>query len=1223
MGDDDDPVFPDSPPIPATRRFRAPDGSPDPGYLSPGARKEKLRRDRGAAKTPRRGRNTALPYPELRAASAFSFLDSASLPEDLVARAAELELPAVALVDRSGVYGAPRFYKAAKEAGVRALVGAEVMLARPDPDGRGQALPLQRKARRRKDREGLEKSLRSDVEAGPAPARPTPPPSTTAAPRRVLRDPLPVSGTAAPPRLSLLVASRAGYKNLCRLLTAAARDKPKGAAVAGWDEIAAHTEGICCTTGGDEGPVARALRDGGLDAARAELERLAALFPGRLWVELQRHRRRDEEHRNVALVDLAARLRLPLVATNGVRYARRADKPLHDVLSCIREHVTLDAAGTLLAAERERHLKGAAEMESLFADLPAALAGARELASRLDFTLADLGYRFPDFPLPPGETPSSYLRHLAWNGARARFRPLTGRAQSQIEKELALIEKLDLAGYFLIVWDVVRFCNEEKILVQGRGSAANSAVCYALGITAVDPVKMELLFERFLSEERGEWPDIDLDLPSGDQREKAIQYVYARYGAEGGSGAAMTANVITYRDRSAAREVAKSLGWSSEQIDRLSKQLGSWNIDRAHGDPRELAGEMASAGFDPQDPRVRRFAELWLRIQNLPRHLGQHSGGMVIAAGRLDEVVPLEPASMPGRVVVQWDKDDCADLGLIKVDLLGLGMLDALEEAVPLIRAREGVHVDFAQLPPDDPKVFAMLQQADTVGVFQVESRAQMASLPRNHPERFYDLVVQVAIIRPGPIVGGMVHPYFERRRGREEVTYPHPSLEPVLKRTLGVPLFQEQILRMSMVTAGFSGGEAEELRRAMGFKRSVERMDHIERRLREGMERNGIHGATQEAIVTSIKSFALYGFPESHAASFALIAYASAWLKAYHPTAFLIALLNAYPMGFYHPATLVTDARRHGVEVRPIDINHSGWRCRWEETEKSPSRMVRDAHPIANGACRLGMKYVRGLRQKVAERIEAEQARGPFRSADDLVRRCALHRDELSTLAHAGALACLGLTRRQALWQVALASRPAGEMFVEDPEPAGSGRAGAGPAPTSGRNADFDVCDSSRDGGRSGVGAGPAPARPESGCPLPEMTPFEETVADFENTEMTTGAHPVTYVREVLDRQGVTPAAKLAALPNRDRVRIGGAVIVRQRPGTARGLLFVTLEDETGTIQAAVMPDLLQEHRQVLVRSPGLIIEGVLQKRDGTLTVKAEKVWPLSMTPVTSHDFH
>ncbi|HEV8242142.1 MAG TPA: error-prone DNA polymerase [Thermoanaerobaculia bacterium] len=1205
--DDDDAIFPDSPP-PATRRFRAADGSPDPGYLSAGARKEKLRQQRSAvrdvsgapqAKGARRAK--ALPYPELRVASAFSFLDAASLPEDLVARAAALELPAVALVDRSGVYGAPRFYKAAKEAGIRALVGAEVMLKTAElaPSRSPRALRALAMTDSSTRSVTVESSLRgaqrrSNLDRSRAP---------TAATTRRRAEPLPVSGPNAPPRLTLLVESRAGYKTLCRLLTAAARDKPKGAAAATWEEVAAHTEGLCCITGGDEGPLAHALRDGNLDAARDELARLAALFPGRLYVELQRHRRRDEEHRNVALVDLARRLRLPLVATNGVRYARRRDKPLHDVLACIREHTTLDGAGTLLAAERERHLKGAADMAALFRDLPAALANARELAARLDFTLADLGYRFPDFPLPPGETPMSYLRHLAWNGARARFQPLSARAQAQIQKELLLIEKLELAGYFLIVWDVVRFCNEQKILVQGRGSAANSAVCYALGITAVDPVKMELLFERFLSEERGEWPDIDLDLPSGDQREKAIQYVYRQYGADGGSGAAMTANVITYRDRSAARETAKSLGWSSEQIDRLGKQLGSWNIDRAHGDPRELAGEMASAGFDPQDPRVQRFAHLWLRIQNLPRHLGQHSGGMVIAAGRLDEVVPLEPASMPGRTVVQWDKDDCADLGLIKVDLLGLGMLDALEEAVPLVLAKEGVVVDFAQLPPDDPKVFGMLQQADTVGVFQVESRAQMASLPRNHPERFYDLVVQVAIIRPGPIVGGMVNPYFERRRGREEIAYAHPSLIPVLKRTLGVPLFQEQILRMAMVTAGFSGGEAEELRRAMGFKRSVERMEHIERRLREGMAERGIHGATQDSIVTSIKSFALYGFPESHAASFALIAYSSAWLKAYHPTAFLIALLNAYPMGFYHPATLVTDARRHGVEVRPIDVNHSGWKCRWEEREEvahDGSRSLRRSAPrdddqsvIASaakrsrsidshvrGACRLGMKFVRGLRAKVAERIETEQARGRFRSADDLALRCALHRDELATLAHAGALASLGLTRRQALWQVALASRAAGELFT--------------------------------DGGEM-----------EAASPLPEMTAFEETRADFDDTEMTTGRHPVTYVRALLDARGVTPAAQVAALPNRKTVRIGGAVIVRQRPGTARGLIFVTLEDETGTIQAAVMPDLIQKHRQVLVRSPGLIIEGVLQKRDGTVTVKAEKVWPLQMTEVTSHDFH
>ncbi|HVS03822.1 MAG TPA: error-prone DNA polymerase [Thermoanaerobaculia bacterium] len=1106
----------------------------------------------------RRRRGTPSPYAELRAASAFSFLDGASLPEDLLARAAELELPAVALVDRNGIYGAPRFYAAAHAAGLQARVGTEVALA----------------------------------------GSPSPRPSL--------------------PRLTLLVASRKGYRNLCRLLTAAAAGRPKGEARASWELVATHAEGLCCLTGGDEGPLAAALAGGGHDAARATLERLAWLFPGRLWVELQRHRRPEEERRNQALVELARRLRLPLVATNGVRYARAADKPLHDVMTCIRHKTTLDEAGTLLAAQRQRHLKGAAEMAALFPDLPAAVEASAELAARLDFTLADLGYRFPDYPLPPGETAASYLRQVAWNGARARFRPLTARHQAQLEKELALIDRLTLAGYFLIVWDVVEFCRREGILVQGRGSAANSAVCYALGITAVDPVKMELLFERFLSAERGEWPDIDLDLPSGDPREKVIQHVYQRYGAH---GAAMTANVITYRDRSAAREVAKALGYSLEQVDRLAKRLGTFGYDRERGDDPELGGELLAAGFDPAEPRVRLFVDLWQRMQNLPRHLGQHSGGMVLAAGRLDEVVPLEPASMPGRVVVQWDKDDCADLGIIKVDLLGLGMLNVLEEAVPLVRAREGVRLDLAHLPPDDPTVFRMLREADTVGVFQVESRAQMASLPRNDPKTFYDLVVQVAIIRPGPIVGGMVHPYFERRQGREQVTYLHPCLEPVLARTLGVPLFQEQILRMAMVTAGFSGGEAEELRRAMGFKRSVERMHAIEQRLRDGMAERGIEGEVQDAIVQQITSFALYGFPESHAASFALIAYASAYLKAHHPTAFLIALLNAWPMGFYHPATLVRDAQHHGVAVRPIDVDRSGWACRWEEragAEAGPydrrweERAATEGGPYdrrgappavvgaglratpppsvgaglragpgregeAPGACRIGLRYVRGLREKAGRSIEAAQARRPFASADDLARRCRLRDDELTALAHAGALASLGLSRRQALWQVAQAARKAGPLFAQE--------------------------------------------RPSS-SPLPEMTPFEETLADFATTSLTTGPHPVSYLRAALDRQGVVPAARVAALPDRQTIRIAGSVIVRQRPGTARGLLFMTLEDETGCIQAAVMPDKLAAHRDLLVRSPGLVVEGVLQKKDGSLSVRGERFWPLALTRVPSHDF-
>ncbi len=1092
---------------------------------SPGARKEAARK-----RTYARTAQPAQPaYVELHAASAFSFLDGSSAPEDLIARAAELELPAVALVDRNGVYGAPRFHQAARAAGLRALVGAEVVLIDPNevddpPSGKTRFTRLE-------------------------------------ATRR----------SAGATRLTLLVKNPAGYRNLCRLLTAAARGRPKGDARATWAMVEEHAAGLHCLTGGSEGPLARCLSHHGREAAQNLLARLANTFDHRLHVELQRHRLREEEHRNQALVDLAAKLRLPLVATNGVRYAQPRDRPLHDVLTAIRHHTHLDAAGQRLAAHRESYLKSAAEMSQLFADLPQALTASVELAAELQFTLADLGYRFPDFPLPPGETAASYLRQVTWNAARARFRPFTARAQAQIEKELQVIEKLELAGYFLIVWDLVRFCQRERILAQGRGSAANSAVCYALSITAVDPVKMDLLFERFLSEERGEWPDIDLDLPSGTQREKVIQYVYQCYGPH---GAAMTANVITYRDRLAAREVAKALGFASAQLDRLSKQLGRFRYDLSRGDSKSLPDELRAAGFDPEERRVRHFAELWQQIQHLPRHLGQHSGGMVIAAGRLDEVVPLEPAAMPGRVVVQWDKDDCADLGIIKVDLLGLGMLNALEEAVPLIRRHEQVHVDLAHLPPEDPKTFAMIQQADTVGVFQIESRAQMASLPRNHPQVFYDLVIQVAIIRPGPIVGGMVHPFFERRRGRAPVTYAHPSLEPILKRTLGVPIFQEQLLRIAMVAAGFTGGQAEELRRAMGFKRSVDRMATIEARLRAGMSARGITGAAQDQIVQSITSFALYGFPESHAASFALIAYASAYLKAHHPTAFFISLLNAWPMGFYHPATLIQDAQRHGVVVRPIDVQASDWRCTFEElrpAERSPGR--------PRGALRLGLRYVQGLRRATGEKMMAVRRERPLASVADLAARAGLRGDELDQLAYAGTLAGFGLTRRAALWQVARIQRPAGPLFADDED--------------------------------------------HTASPLPEMTPLENTIADFATSGLTTGPHPIAYARERLRALGTVTTRELAALPAGTLVRFGGSVIVRQRPGTAKGMLFITLEDETGMAQALVTPDLLQEHRQLNVSAPGLLIEGILQKKDGTITVKAQRFWPITQLADTpSHNF-
>src|SRR5438067_2501094 len=988
-------------------------------------------------KTPKKPKKPRRPYAELRAASAFSFLDSASLPEDLVFQAAEHDLPAMALVDTNGVYGAPRFYTAAKKAGVRALVGAELILApNPDPE-------------------------RSEGEGSPPQAR---------------------GGSfavfaAQDSRATLLVENRDGYKNLCKLITEGAAGREKGKARFTWKLIEQYAEWLHCLTRADD----------------ATVQKISSIFKGRTHVELQRHSIREEEHQNQRLIALARRLKLPLLATNGVRYARPEDKPLHDVLTCIREGQHVDKAGRLLGINRERHIKSAAEMCALFKDLPEAIDNAWELSQRLDFTLANLGYQFPQYPLPDGETDMSFMRKIAWNGARARFRPLTARAQSQIEKELAMIEKLDLAGYFLIVWDIVQFCQREKIMVQGRGSAANSAVCYALGITAVDPVKMDLLFERFLSEERGEWPDIDLDLPSGDQRERVIQHVYKSYGVY---GAAMTANVITYRDRSAARETAKALGFSLEQADKLSKNVSTWNFGEIREKLESMPAMIAAAGFDPEDLRVQHFMRLQMQIQNLPRHLGQHSGGMVMAKGRLDEVVPLEPASMPGRVVIQWDKDDCADLGIIKVDLLGLGMLQAIEEMIPLIRTHEGVDVDLAHLPQDDKRVYKMLNEADTIGMFQVESRAQMASLPRHAPKCFYDIVVQVAIIRPGPIVGGMIRPFFDRRQGKAPVEYPHPCLEPILKRTLGVPLFQEQLLRIAMVAANFTGGEAEELRRAMGFKRSMERMQEIETRLRAGMTVNGIDGAAQDQIVKSITAFALYGFPESHAASFALIAYASAYLKARHPAAFFISLLNAWPMGFYHPATLVKDAQRHGVKVLPIDVNHSGWACRRE-----------------HGAIRLGMRHVRGLREATGRAVEAAQ---PFASADDVARRARVRDEQLTKLAYAGALSSLGLTRRAALWQASQAAKPAGELF------------------------EIVEC-----GGHAAAAA----ARPPHSR-LPEMTNGEETLADYESMELTTGPHLLAHFREKLRADGVVTAKEMKRMANGRRVATAGAVIVPQRPG-------------------------------------------------------------------------
>src|SRR5580704_7784842 len=1087
-------------------------------------------------------------YIELHSRSAFSFLEGASLPETLIAACANLNMPAMALLDRDGVYGSPRFHMAAKKAKIKAHIGAEVTCENFSPQ------------RHRVTEQTINHKLKDSSASEPALSE--------------------VEGCLCGKfRLPLLVSSRIGYQNLCRMITKMKLRSAKGEGAVREEELQEHAAGLICLTGDDNGPLAFSLAHGGMQEARTCVERLADIF-GRdnVYVELQRHFHREQEARNHAAIEIARSLHLPLLATNGICYATARERELCDVFTAIRHHRTLATAGRLLARNSERHLKSPQEMQALFVDLPEAIANTAELSSRLAFTFKDLGYEFPKYPVPEGETMMSFLRERTREGFQQRYGRATSelqtRARCQIERELKLIEKLDLAGYFLIVWDLVRFCREENILVQGRGSAANSAVCYSLGITAVDAVSMELLFERFLSEERGEWPDIDLDLPSGDQREHVIQYLYKRYGER---GAAMTANVITYRSRMASREMGKALGFDPETLDKVSAAVSTWEYQDADD---SLDHRFHDAGLDLHHPRLRKYFELCLAAQDLPRHLGQHSGGMVICEGRLDSVVPLEPASMPGRVVVQWDKEDCADMGLIKVDLLGLGMMAALKDSLGLIRDHYHEDVDLAHLPADDSVVYSTLQKADTVGMFQVESRAQMACLPRLKPKKFYDIVVQVAIIRPGPIVGNMVNPFLKRRQGREEVTYPHPSLEMVLGRTLGVPLFQEQLLRMAMITANFTGGEAEELRRAMGFKRSEARMKVIEEKLRAGMTRNGILGETQEQIIQSITSFALYGFPESHAASFALIAYASAYLKCHYLAAFTAALLNNQPMGFYHPSTLVQDAQRHGLKVLPMDVTRSDWRCTLELSTVSRQPAVR-----------LGLNYARGLREPAAQSLVRERSLAPFASIQDLACRVPeLRKDELTTLAEIGALNAVASEirradathRRDAMWQVERAVRWSGPLLDElseiDEEP-----------------------------------------------PLAAMTDEERLVADFRATGLTVGPHPMQYRRAEMKRMGIYRASDLAHLPNGRRLRIGGFVIARQRPGTAKGMMFLSLEDETGIANAIVAPDLLQKNRVMLISERFLMVEGILQNVDNVIHVRAEKISPLSVTraETVSHDFH
>ena len=1066
-------------------------------------------------------------YVELHAGSAFSFLRGGSFPEQLAEVAAELEMPALALLDRNGVYGAQRFSVAAREHHVRPIIGAELSMED------GVILPV-------------------------------------------------------------LVENRIGYNNLCELLTQGHLRSEKGKCAVKWNELPQFADGLvallgsACVSGAGDGvlPIAnfskrakfttscefskrsfrRKAKTSTGDACATEnaAERVSLLIHtfGRenVFVEIQRHFIRGEERMNRALADLAQANRLSILATNGVQYAKPYGREVLDVFTCIREHTHLDAAGKLLTQNAERHLKSDRQMREMFADLPEAIENTVRLAERLTFSLENIGYEFPSYSVPAGQSMDSFLRTMVWFGAQQRYAAISTPVKRKLEEELGLITKLGFAGYFLIVWDIVNFCRERNIMVQGRGSAANSAVCYCLGITPVDPVSNHLVFERFLNESRKGWPDIDLDLPSGARREAVIQEIYRRYGKSatgrirgGGHGAAMTANVITYRGRSAAREIGKALNFSASILDRFSHLFA--NGDFPH--TMELETQIEQAGLAKNHPRMPAFVRLYRAIYGLPRHLGQHSGGMIICQNKLSSFVPLENASMPGRVVAQWDKDDCEDLGIVKVDLLGLGMMSVMQDAFELCRER-GRALDLAHIPKEDEKTFEIMQHADTIGVFQIESRAQMATLPRMKPKCFYDVVIEVAIIRPGPIQGDMVHPYLARRAGKEPITYYDERLKPVLERTLGVPLFQEQMLKIAMVMADFSGDEAEELRRALSFHRSEERMQKVSAKLRAAMERKGVAPDKLDNIIQAISSFALYGFPESHAISFAILAYGSAYLKVHRAPEFYASLLNNQPMGFYTPATIVKDAQRHGLKIKPVCARQSDWRC-----------TVVDDQTV-----RLGFGVVNGLRQEHGEEIVRQRQDRPFDSLEDFKQRVALSKDELRMLAESGALNCFAQHRRAAMWKV--------EETTHD-----------------------DLLRPSKVGATFGANA-------ES--PLVPMILSERVKADYETLNLTTGPHPMKLLRERLPN--IWRACDLAQARHGSIIQIAGNVICRQRPGTAKGFVFISLEDETGVSNAIVDPDFFESFRLLITEEAFLVIEGEVQNVDNVVLIKTRQIKSLVHLP-------
>jgi error-prone DNA polymerase len=1061
---------------------------------------------------------STVPYAELHAHTNFSFLDGASHPEELAEEAARLGLTALAVTDHDGFYGVVRFAEAARVLQLPTIFGAELSLGLPGP-ANGEPDPLGR-------------------------------------------------------HLLVLAHGPEGYARLSRTMARAhLRGGEKGRPVYGeLDEVADNLrDHVLVLTGCRKGPVPAALLTDGVTAAAAELDRLTALFGAdNVAIELIDHGDPADGDRNDALAELAAAAGLPTVATNNAHYATPSRRRLATALAAVRARRSLDEIDPWLPAAATAHLRSGAEMAARFADYPGAVARAAEYGAELAFDLQLVAPELPAYDVPPGHTEMSWLRELTRRGALERYGPPEAHpaAYQQLDHELAMIERLGFPGYFLVVYDIVAFCRENNIYCQGRGSAANSAVCYALRITNVDAVRHNLLFERFLAPERDGPPDIDVDIES-DRREEVIQHVYAKYGRE---HTAQVANVISYRPRSAVRDIAKAFGFSPGQQDAWSKQIDRW-------------GSVAAVDVDDIPEHVIAYANELTggsgRWAGFPRHLGIHSGGMVICDRPVIEVCPVEWARMPGRTVLQWDKDDCANTGLVKFDLLGLGMLSALRYAYDMI----STDLDISTMSLDDPEVYDMLCRADSVGVFQVESRAQMATLPRLKPREFYDLVVEVALIRPGPIQGGSVHPYIRRKNGLEKATFPHPLMRNALDKTLGVPLFQEQLMQLAIDVAGFDAAEADQLRRAMGSKRSAERMAQIRDRLYAGMAERGITGDLADDVYLKLSAFASYGFPESHAMSFAYLVYASSWLKRYHPAPFLAALLNAQPMGFYSPQSLVDDARRHGVEVRRPDINASNAKAvlesdaqtRWGSAPGEPPH----SWGLGGPAVRLGLSSVRTLGDDLAERIEAERsAHGPYRDMADLSRRVGLTTAHLEALATADAFACFGLTRREALWAAGAAAQD-------------------------------------RPGRLAGTVTGTsAPA-------LPGMDDVDRLVADVWATGLSPESHPAQFIRSQLDALGAVPIAKLARIDHGRRIYVGGIVTHRQRPATAGGVTFMNLEDETGMLNVSCSPGLWQRYRRVARTSVALVVRGRLEKYEGVINLTADRLEAIT-PPVSpaSRDF-